>query len=261
MKRTFQIYFNTAIVGILASLCFSTVVNAQINFDFAQGMIQDVVDNPWDGSFAAGLNGKSGNSNNLDINMTLNLNRDTDFAKTALLASYFYSSNDIATTTDRFFGQARRDRKLNNPRWSWFNQVQLETDRFKAYDYRIALHTGIGYEVYKNDNGFLNLRVGAGASREVGGANDDWIPELQLGGDWERQVTENLKLFATADYYPSFEDFADYRLVTNTGLEFVVDAERNINFRMFALNRYDSTPPAGNKRNDIDYGMAVVLGF
>ena len=249
------------ILTFLLFSIFTSFSSAQINFDFAEGMVQQYVDNPWDGSFAAGLNGKSGNSNNVDINMTLNLNRESDIAKTAILASYFYSSNDVATTTDRFFGQARRDRKLANPRLSWFNQVQVETDRFKAYDYRIALHTGLGYEMYKNDAGFLNLRVGAGASSEVGGANDDWIPELQLGADWERKLSEAFKLFATVDYYPSFEDFADYRLVTNTGLEYVVDAERNINFRMFALNRYDSTPPVGNKKNDIDYGMAIVLGF
>ena len=250
---------------LFAFLCvaiFSTGnLVAQLDFSFADGMIQSVVDNPWDGSFAAGLNGKSGNSNNLDINMTLNLSRETDAAKTALLASYFYASNDIATTTDRFFGQARRDRKLANPKISWFNQVQVETDRFKDYDYRIALHTGLGYEVYKNDQGFFNLRLGFGASREVGSVNEDWNPELQLGADWERKLTEALKLFATADYYPNLEDFTDYRLVTNTGLEYVLDAERNINFRMFALNRYDSTPPPGNRKNDLDYGMALVLGF
>lgn len=251
------------LVAFLAfSLCaFSGSVQAQINFAFAEGMIQSFVDNPWDGSFAAGMNGKSGNSQNLDINMTLNLNRETDSAKTALLASYFYSSNDVATTTDRFFGQARQERKLRNPKWSWFYQAQVESDRFKDYDYRIALHSGLGYEVYKNDMGFLNLRVGFGASKEVGAVDESWTPEVQFGGDWERKITEALKVFATADYYPSLEDFTDYRIVTNTGLEYVVSEERNINFRMFALNRYDSTPPAGNKKNDIDYGMAIVLGF
>ncbi|MEM7782676.1 MAG: DUF481 domain-containing protein [Planctomycetota bacterium] len=249
------------IICISLFFCIQNPAQAQVSFDFVEGMVEELVENPWTGSFAAGLNGKSGNSNNVDINMTLKLDRDTDFAKTAILASYFYGSNDVVTTTDRFFGQLRRDRKLQNPKLSWFNQVQLEADRFKNYDYRIALHTGLGYEVYKNETGFLNLRSGLGASSEVGGVNEEWIPELQFGADWEKQMTDALKLFANVDFYPSWEDFADYRLVSNTGLEYVLDAERNINFRMFALNRYDSTPPVGNRRNDIDYGMSIVIGF
>ncbi len=217
--------------------------------------------NPWTGSFAAGLNGKTGNSVNTDINITLKLDRENDFGKLALLASYFYSSNDVVTTTDRFFGQARHEMNLPWPKLSWFNQLQIETDRFKDFDYRLALHTGLGYEIYKTDSGFLKLRFGAGASREFGGVNTNWNPELQFGADWEHKLMETLKLFAIADYYPNIEDFADYRLVTNTGLEFVLDAERNINFRMFALNRYDSTPNPGDDKNDTDYGVSVVFGF
>ena len=256
MKNSFS-FLIFLLFGLSASVC-----NAQLDFGLEPGEIQDeVAVSPWTGSFAAGLNGKSGNSQNLDINMTLNLARETDFANTTLLASYFYSTNDVATITDRFFGQGRQERKLANPRWSLFYQGSYEWDRFKAFDYRIALHGGLGFEVYKFEDRFLKLRFGAGASREVGAVLDEWLPELQFGGDWERQLTDTVKLYATVDYYPNVEDFADYRLNSVGGLEFVVDAERNINFRMFAFNRYDSTPPAGNEENDIDYGMALVVGF
>jgi hypothetical protein len=98
-------------------------------------------------------------------------------------------------------------------------------------------------------------------SKEVGSANEDWSPELQIGGDWDRKLTDTIKVFAKVDYYPNVSDFGDFRLNTNAGLDFLVDAPRNINFRMFALNRYDSTPPLGNNENDIDYGMALVVGF
>ena len=248
---------------LLFSICaLVSTAQAQLDFDLAEGEIQEEVDsNPWTGSFAAGLNGKTGNSQNLDINMALNMARETDLTNTTFFFFYFYSTTQAATVTDRFFGQARRERKLGNPRWSIFYQVAYEWDRFKVFDYRIALHSGLAFEVFKLDDRFLKLRLGAGASREVGGTNNDWNPELQLGADWERQLTETLKLFATTDFYPNFEDFTDYRLNTNAGLEFVVDAERNINFRMFTFNRYDSTPEPGNVKNDVDYGMALVVGF
>ena len=123
------------------------------------------------------------------------------------------------------------------------------------------MHGGLGYEAYKEDDRFLKLRFGAGSSREFGIPGTEWLPELQFGADWERQVTETLKLFATLDYYPNVSDFSDFRFVTNAGLEFVVDAERNINFRMFVLDRFDSTPVPGDQDNDIDYGVTIVVGF
>ena len=257
MKTVIKLLFFSVFLHLLAS---SAV--AQLDFGLSEGEFQDeVAESPWTGSFAAGLNGKSGNSQSLDINTTLDLARDTEYNNTTLLASYFYTANDVATVTDRFFGQGRQERKLRNPRWSLFAQSAIEWDRFKAFDYRIALHGGLGFEVYKLDDRFLKLRFGAGASREVGGVLDEWIPELQFGGDWERQLTDTVKLYANVDYYPNIEDFADYRLNTRAGVDFVIDAERNINFRMFAFNRYDSTPSAGNVENDIDYGMALVVGF
>lgn len=246
---------------LCASFSISTA-HAQLDFALAEGVVEDEVDaNPWTGSFAAGLNGKSGNSQNLDINMALNLARETEANSTTLFATYFYSTTEIATVTDRFFAQGRRERKLADPRWSIYFQSAYEWDRFKAFDYRIALHAGFAFEVYKLEDRLLKFRFGSGASKEVGGANEEWLPELQLGLDWERQLTETLKFFVTTDYYPNYQDFSDFRLNTNAGMEFVVDADRDINFRVFTFNRYDSTPEPGNIENDIDYGMALSVGF
>lgn len=255
--------FRHLVLIMLISFCMSSpAVFAQLDYEITEGeLVEEVIASPWTGSFAAGLNGKTGNSQNLDINMALNLARETELSSSTVLATYFYSTNETATVTDRFFGQGRQERKLHESRLSMFVQAAYEWDRFKAFDHRIALHSGLAYECYRNDDGFLKFRLGAGASKEVGGTNEEWSPELQIGGDWERQLTETLKLYATSDYYPNFEDFSDFRLNTNAGLEFVVDAQRNINFRMFTFNRYDSTPEADNVRHDVDYGMALVVGF
>lgn len=245
-------------ISLLALLLLTITSTAEAQL----GLSESVAENPWTGSFAAGLNGKSGNSENLDINVTLNLARDTERANTTILASYFYSANATSTVTDRFFGQARQERKfVNSPKWSMFVQSQHEIDRFKAFDYRLALHGGLGYEVFVKEDRFLKLRLGAGASREFGVPDAEWIPELQFGADWERQLTDTVKLFASFDFYPDASDLGDFRHITNAGFEFLVDAERNINFRTFVINRFDNTPAAGDQSNDIDYGMALSIGF
>lgn len=257
--KSYICIFALLLTSSLASNSF-----AQLDFGIAEGEIEEAVDeSPWSGSFAAGLNGKTGNSENIDINVSLNVARETEVGKTALLANYFFSSNDVSTVTDRLFGQARHERTLANPRWSGFAQAQYEWDRFKTFDFRLGLHGGLTFEVFKQDDRFLKVRLGGGASREFGddALDLEWIPELQFGGDWERQVNENVKLFASTDYFPNVTDFADYRLVTNAGLEVVLDAVRDVNFRVFALHRYDSTPVAGDQETDLDYGMAISVGF
>ena len=234
----------------------------QTNFGLPEGYLTNLVgEGAWKGQFGSGLNGKSGNSESVDINMTLKLDRETDVSTTNLLASYFYGSNAISTVTDRVFAQLRQERKLAKEGWAWYVQTAVEWDRFKAFDYRIAVHSGLSNQFYKDDSGFLKVRMGAGASKEVGSANEEWSPELQFGGDWERKLTDTTKVFATVDYFPNVTDFADFRVNTNMGFNFLVDAPRNINFRVFALTRYDSTPPPGTEQSDIDYGMALVFGF
>ena len=236
---------------------------AQIDFSINEGdIVEATAERPWTGSLGAGLNGKSGNSENLDINVTLNLDRRVGLSTTKLLASYFYAENTVGVTTDRFYGSARQERDFaRNPRWSWFGQATIEVDEFKAFDSRLGLHSGFGFKVYEEDHGFLKLRFGGGASRQVGGVNDAWVPELQFGGDWERKLTKRMRAWAAADYFPNVSDFADYRLTTSGGVEYIMDQELNLNLRVFFLNIYDSTPEPGNQRNDLDYGLAIVFGF
>ena len=213
------------IVFLLSIFALTQTVSAQMDFALEGGVIEgEVVDKIWEGSLAAGLNGKTGNSVNTDINMNLNLTRKVELSTTKLQASYFYASNDVATTTDRFFGLGRYERNfVSRPRLSWFTQGTIEDDRFKSYDYLLGLHTGAVFKVWEGDDGFFKLRAGGGASRQVGGINDDWVPELQFGGDFEKQVTDRTKIYASADFFPNVEDFTDYRLITNAGLEFVID--------------------------------------
>ena len=263
MKISFNLSLRFLLVfAVLINFAFSA--QAQVETIIEEGELLELVDDSlpvWSGSFAAGFNGKTGNSQNLDVNFAVNATRESDFGTSIFIGNYFYASSDVITTTDRWFSQFRQEIKLPNPRWSWFNQIGVEIDRFKDYDYRISLHTGLSFKVIDEELHKLKLRFGGGASSEVGGASDAWSPELQFGADWERKVFDNTRIYATVDYFPNVSDFADYRINTNTGLDVLVDKRRNINFRIFAQNRYDSTPPAGNQESDLDYGAALVVGF
>ena len=178
---------------ILAALAiFVSTAQAQVETVIEEGELLELVDEEvvpaYTGSFAAGINGKSGNSQNIDVNFAVNVTRESDFATSIFIANYFYASSSVTTTTDRWFSQFRQEINLPNPDWSWFNQVGVEIDRFKNYDYRISLHTGLSYKVIDEERRKFKVRAGGGTSSEVGGASGSFSPELQLGADWERKV-------------------------------------------------------------------------
>lgn len=227
--------------------------------EYFDGMIKP--SEVWDGSFAFGLNGKTGNSEALNINLELAMNREDDRRITDLVLNYFYGRDEISTNVDRLFSQARQERKLANENLSWYYSIAYDKDRFRDFDYRISLHSGLGALLYELADRSMRTRLGAGASREFGGPMDDWVPELQLGLDWERHLTKRTRLYANIDFFPNVEEFSDYRLNVRTGLETLLDEELDMRLRAFVFDRYDSKPGVGFNGNDLDYGLALVFGF
>ena len=138
-----------------------------------------------------------------------------------------------------------------------YSKSELYYDEFKVFDLRLVLNGGLGYQWLKTDATSLGTRVGAGASREFGGVDDDWAPEANLGIDFEHQLTKVQKLTATVDYYPEFGDFSSYRVVADLGWQMVVDAEANLSLKLGILDQYDSTPN-GARPNDVNYTMLLI---
>lgn len=215
----------------------------------------------WDGSVGFGLSGTGGNSQNLDINFSLDTARKTDAGVTEFLFNYFYGESDMVTSTDRIFSKARHEHQLANRNLDWYYSSTWEWDRFSGYDFRLAFHSGAGWLICKDEIRSMKTRFGAGTSREFGGDQDDWPLELQWGLDWERKLGERIKMFATNDYYPQVENFGRYRVNTRGGFETVLNSTYGLSLRTFFLNRYNSTPDPGFQTNDIDYGVSLGFNF
>ena len=215
----------------------------------------------WDSSFAFGLNGTGGNSQNADLNLNLDATRKTDIGTTDFTFSYFYSESNLVTSTDRIFSKLRHEHHLANPNLSWYFSGTAEWDQFTGYDYRLAFHSGFGWLLLNDSLRTLKTRTGVGTSREFGGDLNDWVPELQFGMDWERKLSARTKLYATVDYYPDFDNFVRYRVNTKAGIETLLDSDLGLSLRTFVLNRYNSTPDPGFEPNDVDYGLTLAFDF
>ncbi len=211
----------------------------------------------WERSIELGINGSEGNAQSLSLVTSGRVKRETE--RSILRTEIVYGKSKANSVLTQHYGflESRWDLKMGESRWSYFNMFRLEYDEFKVFDYRVSLSTGVGYAFIQRDTMKLAGRFGAGGSREFGGGDEIWVPEAVFGADYEHQLSKRQKLSANVDYFPAWEDFANYRIVSKASWELLLDEETNLSLKIGLIDRYDSTP-FGLKPNDVDYFVTLL---
>lgn len=215
----------------------------------------------WTGSVAIGLNGSSGNTETLSFRGEVTATRETSKYVTSGGLLYAYATRDGEETENRFDANARNDWKFKDSPWRFFALGQFTADEFQDWDYRVSAFAGPGYVFLESDRTFLLGRVGAGGSKEFGGADEDVTPEGLLGLDFKHKLTDRQSVFATAEFYPALDELKQYRAMAKAGWEVLVDPEVNLSLKVGVEDRYDSNPGEGFKRNDISYFALLSWSF
>lgn len=218
---------------------------------------------PWDGwvnSAELGINGSSGNAASFSFQTGARFKRKTDINMFDLRISHNRTDANGVETQNNALMYADYERFLGESKWNFFVKNGLEYDEFRAFDLRYNITSGFGYSIYRTDDLTLTGRFGAGASREFGGPDNDWVPEALFGFDYEHQVNARNKLISKVDYFPEWGDFSNFRLVADVSWEYLIDEEGNLSFKLGAVDRYDSTPN-GAKPNDLNYSALILYKF
>lgn len=216
--------------------------------------------NPWCGAVELGINGAEGNSQNFNLRVGGALRRKTEDNILSIDLLYTLAELNDIRTQNRLFTLARDEWYTHGTAWGYFADTSAEYDQFKAFDLRLAMHGGVTYRFLDTKTTLLKARAGAGVSREFGGPNDDWTPELIFGGDLEHRISETTKVFATVDVFPSVTDLSDYRVQLAAGLETMLSTEYNLALKLGVQDFYDSTPE-GRKANDLLYFVTLLWKF
>lgn len=214
----------------------------------------------WENHAEFGLDGSAGNAETLALQTGLETRRKTDDYTLSMDIDYRKASSRGVTTEDNGRFNLDYDRLLGDSPWAYFGKFGAEFDQFKAFDARINLNGGVSYHWVRTDDALFVTRFGAGASREIGAPIDDWIPEGVFGLEAERQVNRYNKVKAKVDYFPNWEDFSDYRVVTDMAWEILLDDSENLSLKVAVTDRYDSTPQ-GARPNDIYYSLLLLVKF
>ncbi len=211
----------------------------------------------WEGSFELGLNGSEGNSPTMNFRTGGSLKRINDLNEFSVDINYAKSTAKAVETQNRAIMNMNYDRRFAESRWTMFARYGLVYDEFKAFNLRWNVNMGLGRMLIESDATTLKARFGAGVSREIGGPVDRYEPEAVYGIDFSHQLTKRQKLVAKIDYFPQWDNFNDSRLMTDVGLEILLDEEAHLNLKIGLIDRYDSTPH-GRRPNDFDYSFVLL---
>ncbi len=214
----------------------------------------------WENSAELGVNGSSGNADSFAFQTGARFKRKSDFTMFDLRITHNKTEANGIQTQNNALMFADWERFMGDSKWSTFIKNGLEYDEFKAFDVRYNINSGLSYAFVRTDDLTLSTRFGAGASREFGGPNNAWSPEALFGGDYEHQVNSRHKLIAKIDYFPEWDNFANFRLIADVAWEYLLDEDGNLSLKMGANDRYDSTPN-GLKANDINYNALLLYKF
>jgi len=215
---------------------------------------------PWDLGFELGINGAEGINQSLSFRTGGHLKHETDFWKFDTTLVYNKNTaNDVETQNNALL-DVRIDRKLGESRWSLFFLNQELYDEFQAYDLRVSFNSGLGYQFIDTKTIDLMGRFGTGASHEFGGPDDRWAYEALFGMEYDHELSKTQRLSAKVDYFPEWESFALYRVVTDVGWEIDLDRPGNLSLKFAIIDRYDSTPNGANP-NEINYSVLLIWGI
>lgn len=210
----------------------------------------------WDTAVELGINGSSGTSDSMSIRTGGYLKRESKQRKVDFDIYHNRTQANGVETQNNAQMNFRHDWLMAESPWTVYAQSQLYYDRFQAFDLNLSMNSGVGYRFVDEDWLELTGRFGAGTSREFGSPDDEWVPEAQFGIDYEQKLSETQKLTAGMDYYPEWEDFSRYRMLSELGWEVELAVPSNVSLKVAANNRHDSDPHGANPNN---FNYSVLL--
>jgi Protein of unknown function, DUF481. len=207
------------------------------------------------------ISGKTGNSEQLGygggVKATLAGPQDT----LVFYSDFAYQRTNGVKSEDRFRVGVDYSSYLSD-RVTWYVRDEGGYDNVKDIDFYNVAATGFGYDFIQNmPKQKLTGRAGFSYRFEdYGTATTDDVRSAGLDlGLAHHYRFENAVMNNSITYVPAFEDFANYRVIHDSNLEFPLSG--NWKFRVGVNNDYTSQPTPGVEKLDTTYYGKFVLNW
>ena len=243
MKKLFIALLAAGAVSVYAQDARTTAAQISVAPTAADKVAAKASEN----SIAIGVTMTDGNSDTLLGTASFLHERKGDEYTLRLGIDGAYGETDDERTAENVKGVAEYRRLISERAYILGNLTALYDD-IADVDYRVVLSIGPGYYLMKSDAATLSVDVGpAYITEKVDGEERDEFA-LRAGERYERKLSDTAKVWQALEYIPLADDFNDYLLNAEIGIEAAVNS--SVSLRLVVKNAYDSTPAEDHEKSD-----------
>jgi putative salt-induced outer membrane protein YdiY len=217
------------------------------------------LEKPWDSSVALGLTIMRGNSHSEAINATIAGDKVWAADELRLQLDGLYGVTDGTKSAETLHGLIQWNHLFTSRFYSTLLVDGLH-DGVADLAYRVILSPNAGYYFIKTDLTKLSTEAGPSfiIKKEDGTPVTEYVA-ARIAERFDRVLSPSAKLWQTAEYLPRVDDYEDYLL----NFELGVDAHitKAFSVRVVLDDRYDSRPALGRRDNDIILVSGIAYKF
>ena len=207
------------------------------------------------------LTGKSGNTEKYRLGTSFDAVLKGPNDALAFFFEYEQAEDEGNKTEDRMAGGGSYESFFSEV-LVWYVRTELETDPIDNIDLRASTGAGLSYRLIKKDHQTLVARTGLGYRYT---AFDDHSEAessatLDFGLAHSYRFGEYFKMKNDLTFVPATDDFANYRIVHDSGVEIPVGSGENWKLRMGIKNEYESESTA-EKKLDTSYYTKMIYSW
>lgn len=145
--------------------------------------------------------------------------------------------------------------------WYHFFKFEGDQDKFINIDYRLVPSMGIGY--WFSDTEELKMMAELAAGYELTHFSDQTKQTSEMvlvpRGFLETKLVGKMKFSEDITVYPSLDESNKYRLHSETSL--INPINEKVDWKLSFIDDFNSSPTAGNKKNDYSLLTSVDIKF
>lgn len=204
------------------------------------------------------ITGRSGNTDRFAIGTNLRAELKGPDDTLAFFFAYEQAEEDDNKTEDRVIGGGSYE-SFFSPILGWYVRTELEADRIDNISLRSTNAGGLAYRLLDKDNQTLVARSGIGYrfTSFTDNTEDESSATLDFGLAHTYRYRDIFRMKNDLTYVPSIDDFGNYRVVHDSGIEVPVGSGDNWKLRFGIRNEYLSQTSAEEKLDTSYYSRMI----
>jgi len=217
----------------------------------------------WSFQASVDISGSDGNSDDFFSALGAQAKLEGPHDTLLLYGAYRYKEAEGVKTEDEQMAGIRYTNFFTDT-LGWFVRQELERDIFEGIDFRSTTGAGLTYRFIKEER--LTLNGSAGVSYRYESYTDanvdsDGFPGLDFGLNLGWQFADWGRLTSQLAYLPSIDDFGDFLLEHESGIDIPLGTTDKWVMRFGVSNNYNSEPSGGREKLDTEYFARLILNW